>query len=150
MTVGNVEWPDSNGPENVTLNGMANLTLNSDKTIDGTLLLIQEVGNFVVSSGNTLTINGSLDRRTPGSRGITGTVAYASTGSTLRYNTSGATIIGAEWPENFPPEDLEMTITGQPADSLVSSGSINRTLSRDLYLNVGKLSLGTGTLTVLG
>lgn len=153
MTVGNVEWPDSNGPENVTLSGTANLTLNSDKTIDGTLLLSQVNGNFVVSAGYTLTINGTLDRRTSGSRGITGTVEYASSGSTLRYQTSGATSIGAEWPETYPPEDLIMTITKSPQqedDSLFSSNNINRTLARDLVLNVGKLSLGTGTLTVLG
>lgn len=153
MTVGNVEWPDSNGPENVTLSGSTSLTLNFDRTIDGTLLLNQVNGNFIVSTGNTLTINGSLDRRTSGNRGITGTVEYASSGSTLRYQTSGATIIGSEWPEIYPPEDLIMTITKSPQqedDSLFSSVNINRTLARDLVLNVGKLSLGTGTLTVLG
>ena len=150
MTVSNVEWPETNGPANVTLNGSVDLVLNSNRTLTGTLILSQTNGNFVVSSGNTLTINGVLDRRTPGTRGITGTVQYASIGSTLRYQTSGATMIGDEWPENFPPEDLEMTITGQPADSLFSSGDINRMLARDLKLDVGQLSLGNGTLTVLG
>lgn len=143
------EWPSSTSydPANVTITSTNGVTLGGSRTITGTLTLNQTAGNFVVSSG-TLTINGTLDRKTSGSLGITGTLSYAATGSYLKYNTSAATTIGAEWPAaaSNPPENVEVNISG--GNTL--TGSADKTVPEDLTLSVGTITLGANTLTVRG
>ncbi len=155
FTVGN-EWPSSNSPDSVivtatTANGV---TLNSSRLIPstGALVLSQTSSNFVVGDGTILTINGVLERKVSGTTGIslsgTGTVQYAATGSSLNYNTSANTTIGAEWPATNSPENVEITILN--SNALSSSGALSRTVTKNLTMNVGTVNLNAGTLTVLG
>ncbi len=150
------EWVSPGGVDNVINASSADLTLTSDRTIpsDGSIVINQTSGNFIVSGGTTvLTVNGSLERRTSGTTGITesggGQVEYAATGSILKYNTTSNTTIGEEWPAagSSPPENVEITLT---PGILSSSGALSRTIAQDLTLNVGTVNLGTGTLTVSG
>jgi len=155
MTVG-VEWPGTNSPYNVTNISSQNVTLNASRTITsgGTISLQQTGGNFIVGSSYTLTVNGTLERKTSGTSGILadgstyGTVSYATTGSHLIYNAGAATTIGNEWPSSNSPENVVMTLTNDAA--LSSVGALNRTIIEDLTMNVGTLNLGSGTLTVAG
>ena len=151
------EWVAPSGVDNVINASSANVTLSSSRAIpsDGSIIINQTSGSFIVSGGTTvLLVNGDLERRTSGTNGITlasgGQVQYATTGSNLSYNTSANTTIGSEWPAagSSPPENVEITITG--GGTLSSSGALSRTIAQDLILNVGTVNLGAGTLTVAG
>ena len=147
------EWVSPDGVDNVINASSVNVTLGSPRTIpsDGTLTLNQTGGNFIVNNV-ALNINGSLERKTAATTGITtsgsGSVQYNTTGSMLKYNTSANTTIGAEWPAAgaSPPENVEITITGGGT----LTGSASKTIPQDLTLNVGTVNLGTNTLTVSG
>jgi hypothetical protein len=143
MTIDADEWPTTNGPDNIEKLGGSALTINASRSVDSTFQLTE--GTVNVSSG-TLTINGTFDRRTAGTTGITGTVAYAATGSNLFYNTGSNTTIGAEWPAASSPENVNIQVSG----SLTSSGDIDRSIAEDLIISVGTLDLNGGTLTVAG
>ncbi|MBN2424367.1 MAG: T9SS type A sorting domain-containing protein [Calditrichaceae bacterium] len=152
MTVG-LEWPAANGPDNVTNASSVNVTLSADRTIPSTgiFVLNQSGGNFVVGSGVTLTINGTLQRQTIGTVGITidGSLVYGSSGSKLEfYTNAGDVIIGPEWPTGTSnlPQDVEINLN--PSYQL--TGSSDYYVSRDLYFYVGVVSLGSNTLTVSG
>jgi hypothetical protein len=147
------EWPASSGPVNVTNNSSLNVTLLASRTIpsNGTFSLQQTTGDFDISNC-ILTINGTLERKTSGTVGITtsgtGSIAYAAAGSYLKYNTNAVTTIGAEWPAvaSNPPENVEVTISG--GNTL--TGSADKTVPEDLTLSVGTISLGANALTVRG
>ncbi|MGD9487685.1 MAG: FlgD immunoglobulin-like domain containing protein [Calditrichaceae bacterium] len=155
FTVGN-EWPASNGPDSVlvTNSSTKTVTLSSSRTIpsDGALVLSQFSENFIIGDGTILTINGVLERKVSGTTGIslsgTGSVQYAATGSSLKYNTSANTTIGAEWPATNSPENVEITILN--SNALSSSGDLSRTVTKNLTMNVGTVNLNAGTLAVLG
>ncbi len=151
MTAG-PEWPGTNGPDNVTNVSAVNVTLSEDRTIPsgGNLILNQTTtSSFIVDSGNTLIINGTLERRTTGTTGITvnGTLSYGSIGSVLTYNASNAVTIGAEWPTGTSgiPENVTITITTGEL-----SGSNTYYIPKDLNFNVGSLNLSSDSLIVLG
>ncbi len=151
MTVG-LEWPNSFGPTNVTLTSAndQSVTLDADRTIAaaGKLTLQQSSNNFIIASGRTLLINGIMDRKTTGTIGITvnGTLSYNSTGSSLEYTANGNVTIGDEWDESAPPEDVSINIGA--GNTL--TGSSSKSITNDLNLTVGNITLGSNTLTVAG
>lgn len=124
-----VEWPASNGPANVTVDksGQTITVGATPRTITGTLALT--AGSLALAANN-VTVNGDITG--------TGTVTSSGgvlemTGKTSAANISGATIA------NLKLNDADgFTATGSP------------TITGNLDLTLGKLTLGNNDITVSG
>lgn len=147
MTVG-AEWPSSNGPTNIINASAVGIDLGGSRTISGSLSLQQTSGDFDVSSG-TLSITGSLIRKTTGTTGITtsgGSISYGS-GATLEYSptTPAAVTVGSEWPSSNSPSNVTVNNSG---NTVTLAGA--RDIAKTLTMTAGTLAIGTNNLTILG
>ncbi len=127
------EWPTSSSPTNITVQNSTNVTLNSSKTIAGTLTLT--AGTFAIGS-NSLTLSGSY---------IAGTANNLTTtsSSSLLLNCTGS---GPFTLPNFTAiNNLTLNTSGQ-AYNLNSSPTISGTLT----LTAGTFAVGSNTLTLSG
>jgi autotransporter-associated beta strand protein len=84
-------WPTTNGPQNVTVQNTGGITMNVSRTVG---LLFQTAKGVTISSGNTLTLNGTCQINTNGF--FLNSPTYGSS-SLLKYNTGGTYGRAGEW-----------------------------------------------------
>jgi Dockerin type I domain len=177
IDVNHVYWPSTNGPTNVTVQGVGGINMSVSRTVAG---LFQTAASVTLSSA-TLTLNGTCQINTGGS--FANVPIYGSS-SLLKYNTGGTYARGNEWSAtgvgtigttagypndvqlsnsttlNFPNGsntnracNRDLTIdAGSNLYADYSGGSVNLAVGRDISL-AGNLSLGGsagGDLTVKG
>jgi hypothetical protein len=126
---GDVFWPTTNGPTNVTVLGAGGITMNAARTVSGTFQTSAGVVN-----ANNLTFNGIAKLNTGGS--FTGSPTYGSS-STLIYNTGGTYGRNAEWNATSG--------AGYPANVQISN---NTTLNYPNGSNAAKSISGNLTIDV--
>jgi hypothetical protein len=137
LTTTTYEWPASNSPYNVKINSTGNITLNSARTINGTLSLMQSQlvkGTYALTMGNGATIDRSG-----------GTISAAPTfGTTVNiiYSGTNAITTGAEVPVSISVLN-NLTINTSSGVTLSNTMTINGTLT----LSNGNIN--TSTLNLL-
>src|SRR5439155_13263506 len=147
---GDVYWPASNSPPNLTVAGGGGITMNTARTVSGFFQMLS--GN--VTNGGQLTLNGTLFL-SGGS--LIGGPNYGSS-STLRYATGGTRPRGDEWSATsgpgYPPN---VQITSTTLDLGTSGTGTARQCAGNLTIDAGAtLTMNNGgnemtaALTVLG
>ena len=148
---GDVFWPVTNGPQNVTVQG-GGLTMNAPRTVAGTFLI---VGGGVSNAGaNRLTLNGVVQLN-GGSFNDSPNYGPA---SLLKYNTGGTYGRYVEWTATSGPgypHSVQLsgnTTLNYPNGSTAAqslSGSLTIDAGSALYMDYGSPSLNN-PLTVAG
>jgi hypothetical protein len=129
------EFPATNGPQSVTVQGAGGVTLNAARTVSGTFQTAAGVTN-----GNNLTVNGTCQMNTGGF--FTGSPTYGGSSALVYNNGAGGFNTADEWPATNGPPNVE--IKNATPVTLTAS----RSLSGELALTSGTLTLGANTLTI--
>ncbi|GEM_PF-928751 len=152
-----VQWPSTSGPPNVTV-GNGGIVMNVSRTVTGTYLTSAKDS---ISSGNVLTINGTLQLNNGGY--FTNSPTYGSS-STLKYNTGGTYGRYNEWNSTSGPgypanvQISNSTTLNYPNGSLAAkaiSGSLTIDAGSALYMDYGAPGIASsftigGNLSISG
>ena len=132
---GDVYWPTTNGPQNVTvLTGGLTMNAGANRTVGGTFQTAAGVTN-----GNQLTLNGTTQINT-GGYFLTNAPTYGPA-STLVYNPGGSYNIGAEWKTgSVVGSGVPKNVTLQNITAVtLPDGAGVRTVNGNLTINGGSL-----------
>ncbi|MFZ4725142.1 MAG: InlB B-repeat-containing protein [Paludibacter sp.] len=139
-------WPYTNGPKNVTVQGVGGITLNAWRSVDG---LFQTAAGVTVPGGQKLTINGQLQINSGGYIS-TNSPEYGAASSLIYNNGIGGYTSSLEWPASNAPFNVE--IKNSTPVTLSTSRSIAGTLtltSGSLNNSSNGLTLGNGANVIL-
>lgn len=128
QTCGVAEFPENNGPKNLTVQNPGGVLLHASRTISGVLSLSS--GTFAIGS-NTLTINGIINR----------------TAGNLSGGSASDIVFGEnETPAQLPPVVLNnLTVNRSSGIAMAGPATVN-----NLILSNGEFSIGSNHLTING
>ncbi len=146
ISTGQVFWPTTNPPYNVTIQGTGAQINNTVGSVAGTLNVSSQLD---CSAASVLTVNGTLQMNTGGS--VTTNAPIYGNASTLVYNNTFT--VGNEWTGNSTTAGtgIPQNVTIQNS-ATVSMPNSNRGMAGNLNINSGNLTLNgtSGDLYVAG